>query len=212
MKILERYELNFEPTLEYVKNNLTSGTTLSLELLNIDFKKGRFFTFLPTNSNFKRIYEFIDGLIIPQNPTIEYISSEKKSMYCVLPTLDEEVSSYISNRLNQNKKLFCIFDDVISSPEDFCLMFFRENNLLYNFENEVYYLITNDNNKFEFILNAMQNSNAIWHSLGVLTETNFDNVQPHKLSLENIKDISLGVQIIIVSAYDGEGYVFWEKS
>ncbi|MBX9839321.1 MAG: hypothetical protein K2X69_13530 [Silvanigrellaceae bacterium] len=57
----------------------------------------------------------------------------------------------------------------------------------------------------------MQETNAIWHSLCVLTTSNCEDFSFLSVSKEKIQEICLMTQMIIVGAYDGEGYVFWEK-
>jgi len=54
-------------------------------------------------------------------------------------------------------------------------------------------------------------SNAIWHSLGVMTTANL-SCNNKVLTFEKIKEACLLSELIFVCAYDGEGYVFWEKN
>ena len=44
------------------------------------------------------------------------------------------------------------------------------------------------------------------------TEADFSNVQPPNLSEEKLKEICTMAKFVIVGAYDGEGYIFWEKT
>ena len=55
----------------------------------------------------------------------------------------------------------------------------------------------------------MENSNAFWHSL-CLTEADFMNVTD-TLKIEKIKEVCLKTKLVMIGAYDGEGYVFWES-
>ena len=36
-------------------------------------------------------------------------------------------------------------------------------------------------------------------------------IKNQKLTIKKIKEICLNTKIIIVGAYDGEGYIFWER-
>src|ERR1700722_11302209 len=69
MKKLIRHELEFEQTLKYVQETIGNANELSIELLRvINFKNGVFFTLLPDDANIERIYEFVRGIVLVQNP------------------------------------------------------------------------------------------------------------------------------------------------
>ncbi|EFB42295.1 hypothetical protein pah_c012o001 [Parachlamydia acanthamoebae str. Hall's coccus] len=52
---------------------------------------------------------------------------------------------------------------------------------------------------------------SFWHSVGVLTEADCFKNDNHTLSLEDIQHICKKTRMILIGAYDGEGYVLWEK-
>lgn len=213
MKKLYRHELDFKRTVIFIKDNLNKASALSDEILNsVDFAAGRFFTLLPDDSDLDRLYEFEGGVILPQNPIIETEVNGIKSRHSITPTIKDELSEFIFNKINTNEKLSCVFDDVLRSPQSSHLKLFYEKNALFLYENEVIYVIRNYNNDLEFILECIWHSFGLWHSLGVLTETDcFNGISKNIFNLENIKNICKKANTIMVSAYDGEGYVFWEK-
>lgn len=211
MKQLNKYKLNFDPTWEYVKNNLENATTLSSKLLSLlDFGKGHFFTLLPNDANIERLYEFEDGIILPQNPEQQYFILGEIATYSITPTIAEELSELILKEVGFKDELCCVFDDVLRSRTDK-----HQPDLFYThglfYDNEVYYLLERDKISSELIMQCLRASDAFWHSLCVLTKTSFKNKINKKLSLEKINDICLNTDLIIIGAYDGEGYIFWEK-
>jgi len=211
MKQLNKHKLNFDPTWKYVKNNLEKATTLSAELLNLlDFKNGHFFTLLPNDANIKRLYEFEGGVILPQNPEQEYFVSGKRATYSIIPTIRKELSELILKKIESKDKLCCVFDDVVRIPTDKHMALFHSYGLFY--KNEVYYLLEKNKISNELIIQCLRASNAFWHSLCVLSKIDFKCEDSKKLDLEKIKDICLNADLIIIGAYDGEGYIFWEKS
>lgn len=130
MNKLYRFELDFNPTMQFVKDNLEEVNTLSNELLNlVDFNSGVFFTLLFLGSNLDRLYEFKEGIILPQNPIIECEIDGIISKHSRTPTIKEELSEFIFNNLNNNKKLSCIFDDVTCDLNDSSLRIFYEKKL-----------------------------------------------------------------------------------
>jgi|ERR1700722_388287 len=210
VKALRRHELNFNSSLEFFKNALAKANTLSDELLKeINFEKGCFFALLPEGAFLENLYDFRTS-ILPQNPTEEYFVDNKMSTYSIIPTINKEVSDLILNHACNNK-LNLVFDDVNSSYREMSLhdhfCSFRK-----NYNKEVYLLLENNSISKELILDCLLLSNAFWHSLCVLTLFPFDGLINRELSYEKIKNICLTTVVVIVGAYDGEGYVFWENS
>jgi len=138
-------------------------------------------------------------------------SKGDKASYALIPTIQDELSDWLLEKIQSNERLACIIDDYNTSPTDQHHMeLFYAYGLSY--ENEVYYLLQKEKISRGAIIECLQNSNTFWHSLCVLSETNFNDVNDNKLTLEKIKEICLNARLIIVGAYDGEGYVFWEKN
>ena len=190
MKELKKYDLAFLPTMVYVKGALEEANTLSKYLLElIDFGNGHFFTYLPENANQNEIYNFEKGGI-------------SSNTYL-------ETAKLIFDNMNKNNGLVCIIDDVIRDPSDKNIDSFRALNMFHG--DEVYYIITHKIAKVENILRCLHETDAIWHSLCVLTETNFIDMHSSGLNEEKIKEICLATKTIIIGSYDGEGYVFWER-
>ncbi|WP_226987478.1 hypothetical protein [Parachlamydia acanthamoebae] len=212
MKTLHRHELDFERTMEFVKDNLNEVNALSSELLNlVDFKSGVFFTLLTVDSNLERLYEFENGIILPQNPIIVSETNGKKSRHQRVPTIKEELSDFIFHKLSLSNKLSCIFDEVTRSPDESNLKAFYEKKSVYLYENEVMYVIRELNKNHEFILKCVGKSFSFWHSVGVLTEADCFKNDSNILSLEDIQAICKKTKMMFISAYDGEAYVLWEK-
>ena len=61
-------------------------------------------------------------------------------------------------------------------------------------------------------MDCFKASRSFWHSLAVISEVNIQPIKESRnLSLEQIKNICSNVKMFFIGAYDGEGYVFWEK-
>jgi hypothetical protein len=211
MKHLNKHKLDFFPTWKYVQDALDNANTLSLELLSyVNFKDGFFFTLLPPDANIERIYEFESGMVLHQNPEQICFIAGEKSTYAIIPTIRDELSRLILEDIKSKDQLSCIFDDVLHSSND---KFYR--NLIFShglfYENELYYLIQKNEFSYELIKQCLRASNAFWHSLCILTRANFSNFKK-KMNLEMIKEICITAELILIGSYDGEGYVFWEKS
>jgi hypothetical protein len=122
------------------------------------------------------------------------------------------VNTVIMKMLSDDNSLSCVFDDVATT--------FRNN---YNdpffllcgcsLEKEVYYIVNSSNVNLALIEDCFNCSNAIWHSLCVLSNTDLSEALiEKKLTNKKLNEICQNVQKVILGAYDGEGYLFWERT
>jgi len=212
MKKLKKYRLNSEITLKYIIYNLEGGNVLSHEILkSIESNEGHFFTLLPHDANIERLYEFEAGVILPQNPEIKCFTNGREESYSITPSIKNELEHIIYNELKNNPKYSCLFEDLLNSPKSSHSEFFKLNNLIFFYHQEVYYLVTHENLKKNNISKCLHNSNALWHSLCVVSKANYKSLKDQKITLNQIHEISTHAELVIVGAYDGEGYIFWEK-
>jgi hypothetical protein len=54
-------------------------------------------------------------------------------------------------------------------------------------------------------------SNTIWHSLCVVSKTSFLPAPDRGIQEGEIIHLAKCAELILIGAYDGEGYVFWQK-
>lgn len=212
MTHLIKYNLDYNLTWKYVKDSLDEANILSKAILDLlNFKNGNFFTLLPFGANTTRISNFEEGLILPQNPEKKYLVNEHTTTYSVIPTIKNEISTFILSKIQSKKNLSCIFDDILRSPEDK-----NYNGLFDKFgvtcEEEVYYFLSKNIISKDLIVECLRASNAFWHSLGVLTDVNLDNKIFRRISIKELQEIGSKAKMLIIGAYDGEGYVFWESA
>jgi hypothetical protein len=211
MKRLNKHKLDFESAYEYIKDNLDKVNVLSAELLKLlNFKNGHFFTLLPDNASFERIYHFKWGGVLPPNPIEECIVNGHKSTYSIKNSINDELSPLILKEIKSKYELSCLIDDVSASPKDKYYTLYSDN-FSFFYGDEVYYLLKKNNVSVELLLKCLRASTSFWHSLCVFTTADFNGVT-ETLSLEKIKEVCLKTQLVMVGAYDGEGYLFWEKN
>lgn len=193
MTNLNKVYLKFQPTYDFFFDNLDQTNILSTELLKlIDFKEGKFFTFFVNDVDMSKIHNFKLGGIANG--------------------VRDHINSIVLNELNNNIGYSCIFDDV-NNDYDECDNedpFFQNCGLFYKKEN--YYYVDQKNKSIDLINDCLRASNAIWHSLCVFSEINLQKIKNKELTLHDIKNICLQVKLIMILAYDAEGYIFWEKN
>jgi hypothetical protein len=211
MKKLNKHLLKYEFAKEFFEDTLIDANTLSNELLNvIDFTDGYFFTLLPENANLENLYKFTTYGILPQNPTIEYLVNEQMSTYTEIPTIVQEIGTYIFEYMILNNINFCIFDDVTRMPND------RRHPTLFStngffLKQEIYYIINKNDISEANIREGLKLSNSFWHSLCILSNATIVDLTNRNLIREKLKEASEKTKVVIVEAYDGEGFIFWEK-
>jgi len=211
MKTLNKYKLEFDPTLKYVQDNLDKVNTLSIELLKeLDFKNGYFFTLLPDDANFEGIYKFEWGGILPQNPIHEYFVEDQRATYSIKTSINNELDDLILKKMSLETQISYFIDKVTGTANEVYYTTFSDCNPLF-YEKQVYFLINQQNLSSEVISKCLRASTSFWHSLSVFTTANLKTVSK-TISLEKINEICLKTELVIVGAYDGEGYVFWEKN
>ena len=218
IRTLKKYMLDNEPALQYFQNILEGGNILSEKLLkDNDFDKGIFYTFLPDDAVVDYLYRFKYGGIIPAIPcgnekcyTSDGLEFIPKQVFTTTSETCDFIEKYIQKKMKKKCYLSCVFEEVIQTPSDPHVGLYNTHGVL--FEDKIYYLIKPKQTTFDIILESIEESDAMYHLLGILTETNTDNFsQGNKLSIENIEQFVLDTKMIIVGAYDGEGYLFWEK-
>lgn len=191
MKKLNKYKLDPGLCFAYIEENLNQTNELSSQILTeLRYQTDGFYVLLPEDSDIERIHDFKDG----------YITSN----------VDKEISHLIVDKFRK-KKCFFIFDDVNSIPtdhfdDDFLL------SSLFSYKNEVYYVINQGIVSQDRFFKCLRISNAIWHSLCVVTLFDLNNMKTKKFDQDIINKICVNAQLVMISAYDGEGYVFWERT
>ena len=123
----------------------------------------------------------------------------------------DQIPEFILNKLQSNKNLECIFDDVSATfRSDYQDPLFALCGLFHN--DEVYYCINRQSISKSLINQCLAASNSIWHSLCVLFEKPFEKTYQEPIASQELMEIAKQTKLILVGAYDGEGYLLWEKN
>ena len=191
MKKIETYKLKFDKTIKYFTENLRDVNTLSSLLLDtIDFSHGSFSLLLPKNS-YNNLHAFTTGGLLPHTHDI--------------------VENHVFNKLKINKDLSCFFDSVNERYKPY-----YEGNLFkicgIHYLDEIYYFNNNTNTNSTLLSQCFQTSYAIWHSLCLLHTSKIQFQIGSNVDSNILKEICQHTSHIIISAYDGEGYIIWGRS
>jgi hypothetical protein len=176
----------------------------------IDFHQGDFFTILPKNANVERLYELSYGGIISPIPygdktyRIEGVSEEFHPQQVI--AMNDKCCQFISDYTKKKHCNFVIIENYMLEPDSPHVDI--KNVRMAPYKNDVYYILTKENSLKE-INKTIRRSSQVWHSLFVLTQ--IENGVFTNLNNKTLSDICDNAKFVITGAYDGEGYIFWEK-
>lgn len=187
---LNRYEVDYKFAYKYFQDRLSNVNTLSSYLIDlINFKDGDFFTLLYGNIDTNRINELAIGGMAEN---------------CL-----ELSREFVLNYTKKNHQLSLLFDDVtvdlISEVKDPFLLKYGSFYL-----GEFYCIINNEDVTIQTVNEGFYTSNAVWHSLCVLSAIRLE-IKTKTLAQNQIISICQNAKLIILHCYDGESYIFWER-
>jgi hypothetical protein len=102
----------------------------------------------------------------------------------------------------------CVFENAVAGRRDPGLS--RVKSQLFFFEENVYHYLTAQDTAIEAIENTILEANSAWLSIGVLSvcpEMKQVGLRSKLESVSILEQVAIGTIHIIVSAYDGEGYI-----
>lgn len=191
MKVLDRYTLNSPEVLAFLQDNLEGTNLLSSSICkSVTFDDGVFYTFLPQGITDEQLYGFKWGGLGGN--------------------VREKIVDMLFEELQNHSNLICIFDDVDGRYHPL----YKEKSFLetgVHFEEEIYYLINKKNSSKPILLDCLRTSNAFWHSLCMVSNVKYARRKDRSITESEIAAFAKGAQMIILGAYDGEGYVCWER-
>lgn len=198
---LNKFILANERIEPYFKKHI-DWKSISLEILKeINFNDGIFFTLLPNSVRLEKLYNLESG-IHPPNPRIgnyEPVTHLSKELsYFIYEFLSKSTQEHI--RLSIVEHAYGERSDPHISIEKVDVKFIGEK--------EVYYILDAENSVEQIHQVISASDSANWHFLAILTE---DLKMPEKIE-DTYEKICDQIRYIITTAYDGEGYIFWEKN
>jgi len=213
MKLLKKVDLDFVPTWDYARDQLEGGNSLSSQLLKlVEFEKGYFYLMLPDEADRSHLYNFTWPGLMPKGSIKEINVLGKTRKAEIINSLTPEIACFLTEEIKVDKECVCIFEDVMRSPNESNLENFRFNNILRAYDNETFYMIDSSNSSFDNVLSCMNNANVFWHFLCLVSnKSNCSEQIFKKFTLDTLTFYCKNVKFIIFAAYDGEGYIFWER-
>jgi hypothetical protein len=201
--------------LDYVREQLKGINTLCNALLAVvDSEDGTTFTLAPIGTPHERLHQFTWGGILPENMENAHRAmaappTGRGHLVAVLSLRDEQ-DAWLAAELAKYPDGACIVDDVNPVWSDVVTRpYFANMPHAFGVDEEVYHLITR-NEGAGGIANALDQGNALWHGVAAVC-AELPIVTDRTSTREEIEKAARTVIAITCRAYDGEGFVCWQR-
>lgn len=200
------FPLKFEEALTYVIAQLEDGHTLAKKILrHLDFNQGNFFALIHSSANKTKIHEFKSGGILELNPLEQvafqgHLYSGRKKSHSV-----GQLSQYLKHALKPQE--FCLFEDLIHHHSDPIAPDIKEH--IFYIEEELYLYLTENEFSETIAKKIIEFVNAQWYYMNIISNSGFDLKQT--ITAEQLEKIAMQTTVLVIGAYDMEGFVLWEK-
>ncbi len=191
MNQFRQYVLDFQKTLTYLQDNLEGTNSLSSAVCNfVNFEQGNFYTILRHDIEPDHLHAFKAGGI--------------------KGNFKKKVFDLVFEELQTEENFIAVFDDVDATYTP-SYEWFLYSDIGVHHNEEVYYTLSKEKASKKIIEEAFNASNAIWHSLCVVSASSIPLNQGQSLPYLFFAEIAKNASLIVLSAYDEEGFIFWEK-
>lgn len=213
MKIYK--EINLRPeVIAYIKECLAEGHTLAKYLLQRDdLDSGRVITFIPQEIDVRdeEVNNPKYGRLFPEPPPETHIKIPGGKMV-LIPNTDTILMQIIQKFLSTGEGRVCVLEDALARPHDPSLSSADTRIVIFN--SEVYHvLLSSDAEDNELILQTIRRASS-WLFIGAMTSILREGdffLEAGKITSEKLKVLAERIEKIVVGAYDGEGYLIWER-
>lgn len=185
-----------EESIEYIQQQLSMGGVLSSQLMKLNLYKGSVFTFFPST--------FSPHISIDFSESLEFLTGEKVSK-----EFDALISDYIVNNLGLNERKIAIFETMwnINDPivAKRALQYFSINGRKYDF--------VKGRNDTESIINYINDARGYPTVISIIETGHeyLDIKDKSKFKEEKLSELADSTEVLIIGAFDGEGYLLWQK-
>lgn len=194
----------------YIEDHLKNGNEISELLLRATrLSSGRITTYLPEGINERQLNNF-DHAILPLPSQEKWVQAENAILIPVFGTeeyIAERICAFLGNRPNW---VFLI-EDIIADEGDAFLKNAKKR-IAYTNKKVMYYTTgIDDKSETEKILRLADISYGGVGIIAAVPQT-ISLPLPEQLSKQSLEEISRQVTHMVFEAYDGDGYLWWEKT
>ncbi len=187
---LKKIKLDYSKTYDYFQYNLFNSNKLCKIALK-KIKNGSFYTFLPSNVKEEKVYNFNSSGIA-------------KHLVEVFP-------AFLLDMIKNESPSLCYFDAINFSykpgfSDPLFMQFGRYS------QHEVYYQVAQQDASLDVLSACSDRSYAIWHSFCMISSSYSKEKAQTEFTNNEMETICEQTYMILLLAYDGEGYIIWDKN
>ena len=219
MNRLVELELGIEAIM-YIRECLADGNTLAKNLLaSLDLSAGNVTTSLPKDANIEQAKTNFNWAVLPEAPESELVhyTMEDGRKATMKPKYEEDSQTVqaIQEYLQGELENLCVFENSIAEACDPQIYIRNKASKLWTFENEVYHILVGGKISEVRIRKAIKEASNAWPLfIGALTSfpgQRNDYSQKKVLNTNDLEVLAKRTQKLIIGAYDGEGYLIWNR-
>jgi hypothetical protein len=214
---LTRQTLHADTAVAYLRDALSQGRSLSHRLLDLNLERGRIWTYLRPDVSLDYAQAHLNEtwLVVADNETepatvIGGYRIRRKPM-----SLDSLFVSFIRQFMERTSRACCVFEDPLRSTSDPFWKTRRPEPYACHGE-DIFYILEHGTATPKTIAEGLkETSSGGWIQNVFLTLLPLDvkEIRPWaNISNEQMSALASNVEAILVSAFDGVGYVVWENN
>lgn len=204
----EMVELDMR-ALDYVSEHLGSVNVLCATLSKVvATEPGKLRTLAPTGAPHERLYEFTLGGLLASN--LDFSRMQRLpdgSGLMPADSLRSEQAKYLRSLLERFPSAACVVDDFNPTWSDEMA---QSDPFSFGVGDEIYHLFR-AGDPIEPLVQAIGDGDTIWHGVTAIC-THAPKLHANRTcSTEQIEAAALSVIALTCTAYDGEGFVVWQR-
>ena len=207
--MIDKIDVTGDRSFKYLREQLNMGISLSQIMNNLPIENGKVYAFVPQGINEESLYNFSYGGIYP------FDKEELKTTNVIRVRNDAKkiILDIIEKHIILNEENCCLFEYPNAAPHDPWVATSGMNFIHLNNE-QMFFFFDKRSCEIEKLQEAFSTSHT-YIFLCVLSTLNI-NEHSHFAPFKEITDELLSLLVnesssFFVRAYDGEGYLMWEK-
>lgn len=198
----------------YLRDVLSQGRSLSHRLLDLDLEEGSIWTYLRPDVSPAYAQDHLNEtwLVVADDEIEPAIITDHYRIRPKPTSLESLFVDFIQQFLERSPYAYCVLEDELRNASD---PFLQKRHDPYAFHaGDALYILKHDTTTPDSISRGLKSTDA-WIQIGILSclPASVEAIAPWtEITDQQISLLVNGITAILVSAFDGVGYVIWENN